>query len=342
MKRIASTLAFAVAVTILMVSGWTQAAGAAAEVLAQASGQPTAAYPDKSKSIDFIVPYTAGGSSDVIARLFAAGMEKELGIPVRVINRPGAGSQVGVSELGRAKKDGYTMGMTLLPQMIVIYVDPDRKADFSRNSFQPLVVLSADPQIVTVRASSPYKTMKDFVEAARANPEKIKVGLTGTYSSEHLAMVKLQKLTGVKFALVQFDGISASRTAMLGGHIDMIPSTIPGLGGTFKSPDVRFLGVLDKEPSSYAPDVKTLASQGYDVNSVIFFAVSLPAGVPKAVVDVLSAASKKVVETEDYKKKLQTVGSSPRYMGPAEYGAYWDQTETELRPLLDLAKQQQQ
>ena len=340
MKRIVDSVMFAVALASLMLGGWFLIAGAAAPAFAQAPGQPVAAFPEKGKSIDIIVPYAAGGSSDVAARILASGLEKELGTPVRVINRPGAGAQIGTSELARAKKDGYTMGMTLLPQMIVIYLDPDRKADFSRKSFQPLAVMTADPQIIVVKADSPYKTMKDLIDAAKANPEKIKVGLTGIFSSEHLAMVKLQKLTGARFALVQFDGISSSRTALLGGHIDVIPSTIPGLGGVFKSSDIRLLGVMDKEPSGFAPDVKTLEAQGYDVSSVITFAVSLPAGIPKAIVDIMAAATKRALETDEYKKKAMAIGSNPRYMGPAEFGAYWDEVEADLQPLLALAKQQ--
>ena len=301
----------------------------------------TPAFPDKNKAVDIIVPYTAGGSSDMAARLIAPGLEKELGIPVRVVNRPGAGAQLGTSELARAKKDGYTLGMTTLPQVMLVYLDRDRQADFSRKSFQPLAGLTADPQIMTVKADSPYKTMKDLIDAARANPEKIRIGLTGTFSSEHIAMVKLQKLTGVRFALVQFDGISSSRTALLGGHIDVIPSTMPGLGGVVKSGDVRLLGVLDKEPNEFAPQVKTLQSQGYDVQSVISFTVSLPAGTPKPIVDIMAAAAKKAVETDEYKQKVRALGSTPRYLGPAELGAYWDDTEVQLRPLLELAKQQQ-
>jgi tripartite-type tricarboxylate transporter receptor subunit TctC len=329
MKRIVISVSTAVALAILLLGGWCQPATAAA------------AFPEKGKSIDIIVPYAAGGSADVSARILASGLEKELGTPVRVANRPGAGAQIGTSELARAKKDGYTMGMTLLPQMIVIYLDPDRKADFSRKSFQPLAGMTADPHHIVVKADSPYKTMKDLIDGAKANPGKIKIGLSGIYTSEHLAMVKLQKLTGVKFALVQFDGISSSRAALLGGHIDVIPSTIPGLGGVFKSPEIRLLGVLDNEPSSFAPDVKTLKSQGYDVNSVVTFAVSLPAGIPKEVLDILATATKKALETDEYKKKALAVRASPRYMGPDEFGAYWDQKEAEVKPLLDLARQQQ-
>jgi len=328
MKRSAVCLAIAVALASVAFGGWLQTAAAAVP-----------AFPEKGKSIDLIVPYTAGGSADLVARLLAPGMEKELGIPVRVVNRPGAGAQLGASELARAKKDGYTLGITNLPPVVLLYLNPDRKADFSRKDFQPLANLTADPHYVAVKADSPYKTMKDLIDAAKANPEKIKIATLGIHGPEHLRIIQLQKLTGAKFANVNFDGVAASRTALLGGHIDVVFSTSAGLGGTIKSGDVRLLGVMDNESTKFAPDVKTLKSQGYNVRSILSIPVSLPAGTPKEIVNILSAAAKKAAETDEFKTKTAAVGATQRYMGPDELGAYWDEMEVELRGLLEMVKQ---
>ncbi len=327
MKRFAVCHAIAVTLVSLMIGGWPQTGAAAAP-----------AFPEKGKSIDIIVPYTAGGSADLVARLLAPGMEKELAIPVRVVNRPGASAQLGASELARAKKDGYTLGITNLPPVVLLYLNPDRKADFSRKDFQPLANLTADPHYVAVKADSPYKTMKDLIDAAKANPEKIKIATLGILGPEHLRIIQLQNLTGAKFANVNFDGVAASRTALLGGHIDVVFSTSAGLGGTIKSGHVRLIGVMDNEPSSFAPDVKTLKSQGYNVRSILSIPVSLPAGTPKEIVNILSAAAKKAAETDEFKTKTAAVGATPRYMGPDELGAYWDEMEAELRALLEVVK----
>jgi tripartite-type tricarboxylate transporter receptor subunit TctC len=326
MKRLAVCLAITVALVSPMIGVWSETAVAAA-------------FPEKGKSIDIIVPSTAGGSADLVARLLAPGMERELGIPVRVVNRVGAGNQVGVSELARSKKDGYTFGITNLPHTPLLYLNPDRKADFNRKSFQPLANLTEDPHYVAVKADGPYKTMKELIDAAKANPEKIKIATLGIYGPEHLRIIQLQKLTGAKFANVNFDGIAASRTALLGGHIDVVFSTSAGLGGTIKSGHVRLLGVMDNQPTRFAPDVKTLKSMGYDIRSVLNLPVSLPAGTPREIVNILTAAAKKTVESEEFKQKAEAVGATPRYLNPEELGELWDEMEAELRTLLEAVKQ---
>jgi tripartite-type tricarboxylate transporter receptor subunit TctC len=328
MKRSAVCLAITVALASPMIGGWSQTAAAAAP-----------AFPEKGKSIDLIVPSTAGGSADLVARLLGPGMERELGIPVRVVNRVGAGNQVGVSELARSKKDGYTFGITNLPHTPLLYLNPDRKADFNRKSFQPLANLTEDPHYVAVKADSPYKTMKELIDVAKANPEKIKIATLGIYGPEHLRIIQLQKLTGAKFANVNFDGIAASRTALLGGHIDVVFSTSAGLGGTIKSGHVRLLGVMDNQPTRFAPDVKTLKSMGYNIRSVLNLPVSLPAGTPREIVNILTAAAKKTVESEEFKQKAEAVGATPRYLNPEELGELWDEMEAELRTLLEAVKQ---
>jgi tripartite-type tricarboxylate transporter receptor subunit TctC len=309
MKRSAVYLAIAVTLASIAIGRLSQPAAAAAP-----------AFPEKSKSIDLIVPSTAGGSADLVARLLGPGMERELGIPVRVVNRVGAGNQVGVSELARSKKDGYTFGITNLPHTPLLYLNPDRKA-------------------VAVKADSPYKTMRELIDAAKANPEKIKIATLGIYGPEHLRIIQLQKLTGAKFANVNFDGIAASRTALLGGHIDVVFSTSAGLGGTIKSGHVRLLGVMDTQPTRFAPDVKTLKSMGYNIRSVLNLPVSLPAGTPREIVNILTSAAKKTVESEEFKQKAEAVGATPRYLNPEELGELWDEMEAELRTLLEMVKQ---
>lgn len=325
MKRLTVCLAITLILVSLMIGASSETAAAAA-------------FPEKGKSIDIICPSTAGGSADLVARLLAAGMEKEIGIPVRVVNRPGAATQVGCSEIARAKKDGYTFGITNFPHTQLLYLNPDRKTDFNRKSFQPLANLTSAPHYVAVKADSPYKTMKDLIDAAKANPEKIKIATLGIHGPEHMRIIQLEKLTGAKFANVNFDGVALSRAALLGGHIDVVFSTSAGLGGTIKSGDVRLLGVMDNKPTKFAPEVKTLKSMGYNVRSILFLPVSLPAGVPKEIVNILTAAAKKTVESNEFKQKAEAVGADPDYMNPEEMGATWDELESELRSLLATVK----
>ncbi|MHB1161098.1 MAG: Bug family tripartite tricarboxylate transporter substrate binding protein, partial [Chloroflexota bacterium] len=121
-----------------------------------------------------IVPADAGGATDIGYRLLAPRMEKYLGTTVEVVNKPGAGTQVGVTELSKAKPDGYTIGVTLIPQTPTIYMDPERKAVFNRESFAPIGLHVFDPGLIAVAPDSKYKTLKDVVDDAKANPEKVK------------------------------------------------------------------------------------------------------------------------------------------------------------------------
>lgn len=314
--------------------------GAVAALLGAAAMPAHAAdFPAQGKPITLIVPFSAGGSTDVGARALAAGLEKELGVPFQVINRPGAGSQVAITELVRAKPDGYTIGYTVLPHTVTIYLDPDRQAIFNRQSLQFVAMHVSDPQLLTVRADSPYQTTRDLVEAAKAGPGKIKGAAVGILGPEHLGILQLEQMAGVQFAKVQFDGGAPAMAAVLGGHVDFYMGTLGVFTSAAKAGKVRFLGVMDKVPTPYAPEVTTLASQGYALESHITRVLSVPAGTPKPVVDRLASAIQKVTASDEHKGRIEQLGMTMRFMGPAETTAYWDQVEATIRPLMAFGKQ---
>ena len=164
-------------------------------------------YPDKSRSVNVIVAYPAGGGTDVAARVMTPLLEKEMGVPVVVLNKGGAGGQIGFTEIARSKPDGYTIGFLIIPTVITTYLDPDRKAVFSRKSFELLAVQDRDPGVLAVKADSPYKTMKDLMDAAKAKPGSIRACTAGILSDDHMAVMMAEQLGGVKFAVVHFDGV---------------------------------------------------------------------------------------------------------------------------------------
>ena len=140
---------------------------------------PASAFPDKGKPVSIVVPYGAGGGSDGAARALAPFLEKALGTRVNVVNKGGAGSQVGMTYVANSKPDGYTLGYGLWPTLIAIYIDPARKAQFKRDSFIPVALHMIDPGVIAVKADSPFKTLKDLVDAAKKSPEKVKVSDNG-------------------------------------------------------------------------------------------------------------------------------------------------------------------
>ena len=294
-------------------------------------------YPQKGKTIQLIVGNAAGGPTDLGARILAAGLEKELGVAIVTVNKPGANGQIQLTQVASAKPDGYLFGTINFPVTITGYLDPARKATYGRKSFEPLAMHVVDPNIFAVLTKSPYKTVKDLVEAAKAKPKTITVS-SGMRNDEQIGIVQLEKLTGAQFAQVSFtQGTAPSLVALLGGKIDVHCGHPADVLGHVKNGEVRVLGVMDDEESPFLPGVKTFDAQGYKDYSASSRGYVLPAGTPKEIVNILSGAMKKVMATEEHKKKMAEMGLSVRYMDPVQLGKFWDETEAmvkELEPML--------
>jgi tripartite-type tricarboxylate transporter receptor subunit TctC len=224
-------------------------------------------YPDKSRSVTYICPYPEGGSASVSGRIVSALIGKEMGIPVELVIKSGAGGQVGVTELTRSRPDGYTIGLIVFPTVITTYNDPDRKAIYSRKSFELLGSHMKDPGVIVVKGDSPYKTLKEFLDAAKAKPGSIKTTTSGILSDDHIAAVMTQQVAGVKFAIVHFDGATPGRVAVLGGHVEAYYGNASEVVGQVKGGEMRILAVMDDKRSPFYPDVKTAEEQGYPIFS---------------------------------------------------------------------------
>ncbi len=313
------------------------------------AAQPTTAaapakktdFPVKGKSIIIINPFAAGGATGIAARLVGASLEKVLGVSVEVQEKAGAGSQVGSTELAQSKPDGYTLGILALPTVNTLYLNPDRKAVFNRTSFEPLVGHHIDRGMVCVKADSPYKTMKDLVDAAKAAPEKIKASTTGLLGANHMSILDLQKQTGAKFAVVHFDGGGPASTALLGGHTDAYFGFAADLDRFIKSGEFRSLGLMDKEESKLYPGVKTMESQGYNLYWGLNRTVAVPAGLPRDVYDVLSGAMKKVMQDPEHITKMEQAGLELKYTDPVEFSKLWAQIDETIKPLMEVARNEQ-
>lgn len=356
MKRSVCLVTLAIAVVATILAGCSQAsptptaapvaptkaaAPAAAQPTSATAAQPTAAAAPAAnanwkpnKPISIIVAWAAGGTNDIAARVMAPFMEKELGTSVQIVNKAGAGGQVGFTDIALAKPDGYTLGLMVLPPAINIYMNPDVKAQFNRESFIPVSVFAVEPMITGVKSDSPYKTGKDLMDAAKANPEKIKFASTGISATTHMQVLALQKAGGVKFARVQFDGDSQAVTALLGGHVDVASVSPAGMLSQVKSGTVRVLGYTSKDPLKFYPDVKGWPTQGYDVNIPVSRGIVLPKGTPADIVDTVKAAMAKVSANDDFKKKAEEAGLVTQYMDQAGYSKHWDQMDAMVKPLL--------
>lgn len=298
-------------------------AAPAAQPTAAPAAAPKVAYPEKGKAIAMIVPFGAGGSTDIGARLLAAGLEKELGVPVNVENRGGAGSQTGLAEIAKAKPDGYTIGFANLPTANLVYTDPDRKATFNAKSFQPIGSQVVDPSAIAVKADGAYKTLKELVAAGKAKPGDVKLGSDGPMTDDDLGIFQLEKASGGKFANVAFDGAAPAMNALLGGHIDGSFGHVGDYLAQVKSGQVRVLGIADTQKSKYYPDAPTLQSEGFNIINSSTRTLVAPAGVPKEMIDVLASAMKKAMDAPDHKQKMDDAGLTLRYQDPAQMATVW-------------------
>ena len=301
-----------------------------------ATAAPTkkSAFPIQGKPVSLVNPFPAGGTGDVVARYEAPMLEKEWGIPVQVVNKPGAGGQAALTNLVTSNADGHTIAFATLPASISIYLDPERKAVFGRKDLQPVALHFVLPMALAVRSDSPYHSLKDLVEAAKARPQQIKMSTTGIMGVAHLGMLLLEKASGAKFAAVHFDGGPPATTALLGGHVDFQIVAISNYTPLVRAGQVRLLGIMDKNESKFFPGVKTFEAQGYKGEMATSQGWIVRAGTPMEVVDTLTAAAKKIMETEDYIKKLAEIGAEPRFMNAADYAAYWDGLEAVVKQMM--------
>lgn len=290
------------------------------------------------RAISLIVPYAAGGSTDIGFRLLGAAMEKVMASPVEIVNKPGAGAQLGNTELAKAKPDGYTIGSVAAPGTITTYLDPERQAAFTWDSFAPIGLHVWDPNVVFVSTESKYKTLKDLLDDAKQRASAVKIANTGVLGDDDLAILKLQKAASVKFAIVNFDSGAPALTALLGGHIDAAVQNVGDIMTAFKGGKIRILAVLDNQRSKFIPDVATAEEQGIKVYNNSSRALVAPKGTPKEIVTYLSQVMEQAMKDPDQVKKLEEGGFTLRYQNPEQLDKYWRQQEEETKPLMSLGK----
>ena len=298
---------------------------------------PPHAYPQAypTKPVSLMVGYPAGGSTDVGARILASLAEKDLGQPIVVLNKAGAGGQVGWTELVRQKPDGYYIGFLNLPTLSAVILDPERKAIFQIDSFAPIINQVLDPGVIYVKPDSPFKTLKDIVEEARKRPGEVKAGTTGVFSDDHLAVLMLEEAAKVKFRVVHFDGDPPQLTALLGGQIDVSFLNVGGITPRVKAGQVKPLAVMDRERSKFYPDVPTTVELG----SPSFISSSTrgivgPKGLPEPIVKKLRDIFKKAIDNPDHLEKMDKAGLAVKVMMPEEYDQYMRNLHEKMKKLM--------
>jgi tripartite-type tricarboxylate transporter receptor subunit TctC len=297
-------------------------------------------YP--ARPITLQVPWVAGGGTDVGARILAAITEKKIGQSIVVVNKPGAGSQMGLTELARQKADGYYLGFISTPHICTIILDPDRKAAFTLDSFVPVISQVMDPGLIWVKADSPYKTLKDLIEDGKKRPGAVRASTTGIMSDDHLAILMVQNASGARFRIVHFEGGAQQLTATLGGQVDVSFDNVGSVVQRIKGGQVRGLAVMDKERSKFLPEVPTAGELGFPtVISSSTRGVMGPKGIPKPILTRLETAFTEAMKDSGHIEKMETAGLSIKMMVGDNFGKYLQDLFEQCKPLVEEARKSQ-
>ena len=290
----------------------------AALACAPALAQP-ANWPDK--PIRLIVPYAAGGATDVFARLIAEGLGKQLGQNVIVDNRPGGNGGLGITAVQRAPADGYTVlfSLTSIVQNPLLY--PNVSYDPFKD-FQPVSEAGRLPIVFTVSSKLGVDSLAGFVAKARAEPGKLSYGSFGTGSSAHLYTEVLQDITGIKLLHVPYKGEAPAITDLLGGTVDAVFVSARGVGPHVAAGKAKSIAVVGTQRAPLAGDVRTFEEQGFKgMEGVGWFGMFLPAGTPQGIAERLSAGVAKVVKAPDNAARIEGLGIIPVGSTPQELTA---------------------
>ncbi|MBL0919943.1 MAG: tripartite tricarboxylate transporter substrate binding protein [Hydrogenophaga sp.] len=281
------------------------AAGLWAGLPGAAWANEAANYPDRPVSI--VVPYPAGGTTDILGRMIAEGIYRELGQQAVVINRPGAGAMIGANQVAKAPGDGYTLLLAAPGTWInsVIF----KQAQFEFTDFQPVVLVGRSPLVVSVNPKLPVKTIQEFIAYGRANPGKLTYGNGGPGTSTTLTLEYFLKTTGIQAVGIAYGGSGQALTDLVAGNIDFFFDGISTSLPHFQSGRLRGLAITHGERLSTAPDIPTLKEAGYPQLVVdTLYGVLAPAKVPAPIVAKLHAVVNKVMNTEAAGKRLLELG----------------------------------
>ncbi len=278
------------------------------------------------KAITYLVPFPAGGTTDTMGRLISQKLGAALGTSVVIDNRGGAGGSVGSELASRAAPDGYTMlGGTISSHAINVSLYPKIGYDPIK-SFAPVTLIGTNPVVLVVNAASPYKTLKDVLEASKAKPGGLSSASAGTGTSQHLSLELLAYKSGVKFTHVPYKGSGPAIQDVIGGQVDMMFDTTVVAGPHVQSGKLRAIAVTSAKRLASMPDVPTIAESGIkglgDFEVVSWQAIFVPAGTPAPIVERLHTEIRTILAQPDMQEKMKGFGMEPADLTTAQIAAF--------------------
>ncbi|MFM9925885.1 tripartite tricarboxylate transporter substrate binding protein [Variovorax sp. H27-G14] len=267
-----------------------------------------AAFPDK--AVKIVVPFAPGGGTDLVARTMGITMGQELGQPVIIDNKPGAGTLIGTDAVAKSRPDGYTLVMATVAHVVNPSLLSKLPYDYEK-AFAPVMLVGISPNVLVVRAESPYKSVADVIAAAKAHPGKLSFASQGAGTSAHLAGELFKNLTKTEMTHIPYRGAGPAITDLLGGQVDVMFATAAAVGTFVESGKLRALAVTTATRSTApslakVPTVAESGVPGYVADS--WYGLYAPAGTPRDVIMKLNAAAKKAVQTEAFRKRVEGEG----------------------------------
>jgi tripartite-type tricarboxylate transporter receptor subunit TctC len=285
---------------------------------------PAAAQEWPAKQVNFIVPFSAGGTTDLFGRLLAQHMQKNFGQPFIVENRAGAGGNLGAAAVAKAAPDGYTFLVgTVSTHAINPFLYSKLPYDTVKD-FAPVSLIARLPNILVVHPSLPVNNVQELVAYLKANPDKLSYGSSGAGTSIHLAAELFKIRTGTTMTHVPFRSSGDIMNNLTGGHINLAFDNITLAWPQVKAGRLRALAVSSTERSAIAPDVPTVADTIPGFEATSWHGVFAPAGTPKPIVDKMAAEMKRILELPDVKDKLFEIGAVASPMTPEDFGKFID------------------
>jgi len=288
------------------------------------------------KNVSLIVPLAPGGIADITARPLAVPLSRELGQPVIVENKIGAGGAVGMAYAARQKPDGNTLLMALSSILIIPESDKvsGRPQSYTMANFTPIALVTADPTVLVVRADSPWKNVNDLIKDAKLNPRKYSYSSSGIYGTTHVAQAMLWQAAGVDLLHVPYNGGGPSLTALLAGQVDVVAQAPGTAAAQLKAGTVRYLGTWGVERLKAYPDLPTMKEQGYDVEFYIWSGLFSPAGLSPEKLAQLRSAAKKSINDPGFIAAMGSMNTPIKFLEGPELEKFIAQDQKRLATVI--------
>ena len=294
-----------------------------------------ATYPNR--AITMVVPFPPGGLADLVGRPVAEAMSRDMGQPVVVENKAGAGGGIGMAQVAKARPDGYTVLMALSSLTVIPEADTlmGRAPMFNLPELKALARYTADPTVLAVRADAPWKNLKDFIDDARQRPGAINFGSSGNYGTMHVPMELLKTSANVRMVHIPYTGAAPAIVALLGGQIDAVATGPATVLQHVKAGRVRVLAHWGADRLASMPEVPSLKEMGQNIDYAQWSGLFIPAGVPEPIAQRLRAAAKFAANDSRVKEVIQGAGSPLQYLDAPEFEAY---VAADARRMVEVVK----